>query len=161
VLVALPIFAGRSLAAGDYTLNRYVRAPLVIEALQQHIESEEFYPETLDGLVEAGYFDQTPKPRIGFGVLETLGLVDEVKYRYNEYGSSFVLEFDSSFWVQCSYSGNYYFEEDEEEFDEEDEDYANEEPVWTCLDKRPALIEEGAGEEEDEEEEEYEEDEAP
>jgi hypothetical protein len=159
VLVAVPIFAGHSLAQGDYALNRYVRAPGVIDALQQHIKAEEVYPETLAGLVEAGYFEQTPKPRVGFGVLETLGLADEVKYRYNEYGSSFVLEFDSSFWVQCSYSGNYYFEEDEEAFDEEDEEYANREPEWTCLDKRPALIEEGTEGEEDEEgyEEEYEE----
>jgi MFS family permease len=152
VLVAVPVFAGRSLATGDYALNRYIRAPGVIEALQQHIKSEEFYPETLEGLVEAGYFDHSPKPRIGFGWLELIGLSDEVKFRYNEYGSSFVLEFDSRFWVQCSYSGNYYFDDEEEEFDEEDQEYADEEPEWTCLDKRPALIEEESYDEEYDEE---------
>lgn len=146
VLVSVPIFSGHSLAAGDYSVNRYVRAPEVIEALQQHIKSEEFYPDTLEGLVEAGYFERTPKPRIGFDFLEHIGLADEVKYRYNEYGSSFILEFDSSYWVQCSYSGNYYF--DDEEF--EDEEFQGEESDWSCLDKSPTLIGESPDDPEDE-----------
>lgn len=141
-LVFVPVFAGHALAAGDYAVNRFVRAPKVIDALQQHIVAEEFYPETLDDLVAAGYLGTSPRPRIGFGFLEYVGLADEVKYRYNEYGSSFILEFDSSFWVQCAYSGNYYFDDEEEDF--EDEEYEEEVPDWTCLNKSPALFAGGA-----------------
>lgn len=148
-LTFVPIFAGQALAVGDYTTNRNIRAPKVIEALQSHIEAEESYPETLAALVEAGYLDETPTPRIGFGVLEHLGLADEVKYRYNEYGSSFILEFDASLWTQCAFSGNYYFDE-EEEYDDE------EEPEWSCLNKSPNLF---GSEDSGEEEQDYEDDE--
>ena len=153
-LTFVPIFAGQALATGDYASNRNVRAPQVIEALQNHIKVEEFYPETLNGLVETGYLDEMPKPRVGFQFLELIGLADEVKYRYNEYGSSFILEFDASLWTQCSYSGNYYFdEEEEEEFEEE------EEPEWSCLNKSPALFGGGDAEGEDEDEYDYEDEE--
>jgi hypothetical protein len=141
-LVFVPVFSGHALAAGDYSVNRFVRAPMVIDALQRHIKQEEFYPETLDELVEAGYLKGSTKPRIGFDILEHLGLADEVNYRYSEYGSSFILEFDSTFWVQCAYSGNYYFD-DEEELDEEereDAELAEDLPEWTCLHKSPALF---------------------
>lgn len=140
-LVFVPVFAGHSLAAGDYAVNRFVRAPQVIHALQQHIMAEEFYPETLDDLVKAGYLSESPRPRIGFGFLEKIGLADEVKYRYNEYGSSFILEFDSNYWVQCAYSGNYYFDEDEEEY--EAEELQEDAPDWTCLNKTPMLFDAG------------------
>lgn len=153
VLGFVPIYSGHALAAGDYSYNRFVQAPQVIEALQSHIKKEEFYPEKLADLVEAGYLDEAPKPRTGFALLETLGLADEVKYRYNEYGSSFILEFDARFWVQCAYSGNYYFDEEED-----GEEYEDEEPTWSCLDKSPLLTggdEAGEEEYEDEYEDEY------
>lgn len=138
LLTFVPIFTGQALARGDYVSNRYVRAPIVIDALQRHIKTEESYPPSLASLVDAGYLDETPRPRIGFRILESLGLADEVKYRYNEYGSSFILEFDASLWTQCSYSGNYYFDEEEEE-ELEDEDA----PAWSCLNKSPALFGDG------------------
>jgi hypothetical protein len=149
LMIATPIVSGRALANGDYTVNRYVRAPQVIDALQRHIEKEEFFPEKLSDLVEAGYLDGEPAPRIGFGLLQTLGLADVAAYRFNEYGSSYVLEFDSSEWVQCSYSGQYYFDDgEEEEWDEED---MPEEPSWSCLGKGPGfLADDGAEQEEDE-----------
>ncbi len=134
-LVFLPILAGQALAARDFSVNRYVRGPEVVAALQQHIEAEAFYPETLEDLVAAGYFDQTPTPRVGFEFLEQIGLVDKVKYRYSEYGSSFVIEFDSSDWVQCAYSGNYTFEDEELE-----EDAYEEEADWTCQGNSPTLV---------------------
>ena len=97
---------------------------------------------------------------IGFGVLETLGIVEPAAYRYNEYGSSFVLEFDSSLWVQCQYSGHYYFDE-EEDYEDEEDDWQPEEPTWSCLDKRPALLgedeEAGAGEYDEYEDEDWDE----
>ncbi|MDP6980904.1 MAG: hypothetical protein QF570_20270 [Myxococcota bacterium] len=150
-LVFLPILSGSALARGDFSANRYVQSPRVVDALQAHIKAEEFYPEKLEDLVTAGYLETPPRPRIGFGLLETLGITEPAAYRYNEYGSSFVLEFDSSLWVQCQYSGNYYFdEEEEEEYDEED-DWEPETPEWSCLDKRPALWgdEDAEGREED------------
>lgn len=152
-LVFVPILSGSAMARGDFAVNRYVRSPIVIEALQAHIKAEEFYPEKLEDLVEAGYLDEAPRPRIGFGFLEPLGLADPAAYRYNEYGSSFVLEFDSSLWVQCQYSGNYYFDDEEEEEFEEDEDWEEEEPDWACLDRAPALM----GDDSDEGVEEYDE----
>ena len=141
-LVFIPILAGSALARGDFSVNRYVRSPRVIDALQAHIEAEEFYPETLEDLVDAGFLDAAPTPRIGFGLIETLGIVEPAAYRYNEYGSSFVLEFDSSLWVQCQYSGHYYF--DEEEYEDEEDDWEPDEPTWSCLDKSPALLGEDA-----------------
>lgn len=145
-LVFVPILSGSALAEGDYSLNRYVRSPKVIEALQAHIKAEEFYPEKLEDLVEAGYLDAPPRPRIGFAWLELVGLVEPAAYRYNEYGSSFVLEFDSTLWVQCQYSGHYYFDEEEEEYEDDEDDWEPEEPEWSCLDKRPALFGEEAAE---------------
>ncbi|MCP5039947.1 MAG: hypothetical protein GY944_02885 [bacterium] len=147
-LVFVPILSGSALAKGDFAVNRYVLSPVVIEALQAHIKAEEFYPEKLEDLVEGGYVDEAPKPHVGFDVLEQLGLADPVAYRYNEYGSSFVLEFDSSLWVQCQYSGNYYFDDEEEEVYEDDEDWEEEESEWSCLDKRPALMGDDSVEEE-------------
>ncbi len=153
-LVFVPIVAGSAMARGDFAVNRYVRSPEVIDALQAHIKAEEYYPEKLEDLVKAGYLDASPRPRIGFGALETLGIVEPATYRYNEYGSSFVLEFDSSLWVQCQYSGHYYFDEEEEDYEDEEDDWEPEEPEWACLDKAPALLgedeEEGADEFEDE-----------
>jgi hypothetical protein len=156
-LAFFPVFAGHALASGDYVVNRYVRAPKVIEALQAHIVREEFYPESLSDLVEARYYDETPRPRIGFGFLSDLGLDDEVKYRYNEYGSSYVLEFDSSLWIQCSYSGQYYFDDEEEEEYLDDEDYEDEKPEWSCLGKAPSLMDASADEEEEYDDEDYDE----
>ena len=63
-----------------------------------------------------------------------------------EYGY-YTFEFDSTEWVQCSYSGQYYFDAEEEEYDEED---MPEEPSWSCLGRRPGfLAEEPEGEEEE------------
>ncbi len=137
-LVFLPIVSGSALARGDFSANRYVLSPRVIDALQAHIKAEEFYPEKLEDLLTTGYLETSPHPRIGFGLLETFGIAEPAAYRYNEYGSSFILEFDSSLWVQCQFSGNYYFDDEEEEYDEE-EDWEPETPEWSCLDKRPAL----------------------
>ena len=147
LMIFIPIASGRALANGDYTVNRFVRSPKVIDALQRHIEKEQHFPENLSDLVESGYLDSNPSPRIGFGFLQTLGLAEPAEYRFNEYGSSYVLEFDSTEWVQCSYSGQYYFDDEEEEYGEED---MPEEPSWSCLGKRPSfLAQEPEGEEEE------------
>ncbi len=150
MMVFIPVASGRALANGDYAVNRYVRAPMVIDALERHIEKEEFFPEKLEDLVEAGYLNSSPAPRIGFSFLASLNLAEEADYRFNEYGSSYILEFDSTEWVQCSYSGQYYFDEEEEEEEEEEDEF--EEPSWNCLGKRPAFLsDEPTYEEEDEE----------
>ena len=153
-LAFVPVFSGLVLASGDYVVNRYILGPSVANALQDHIATSDSYPEDLGGLVEAGYFDELPRPRIGFAFLSGLGLADEVKYRYNEYGSSFILEFDSNLWIQCSYSGQFYYDDEEEEDYEDEED----ESGWSCLGKAPSLIDESPGDEDDDDYDDYEDD---
>lgn len=149
MMIFTPIASGRALADGDYAVNRFVRAPKVIDALQKHIEQKEFFPAKLEDLVEAGYLDAAPSPRIGFSFLQPVGLAELAEYRFNEYGSSYILEFDSTKWVQCSYSGQFYYDDDEEEdYDEEDIPV---EPTWNCLGKQPSFLadEPEGGEDED------------
>ncbi len=150
-LAFLPVFSGQALATGDRAHNQFVRAPKVIDALQRHIQETDSYPPTLQELVDANYINEFPRPRIGFGWLSLAGITDSPKYRYNEYGSSFVLEFDSTFWIQCAYSGNHYY--DDEELDEEDEEFREEQAAnpWTCLEKPPPLADDNSTPEDEDE----------
>jgi hypothetical protein len=148
-LTFLPIFAGGSLATADYALNRHIRAPKVIAALQRHMEQESNYPEHLDQLLEGSYIDEEPVPRIGFAFLSDLGLADEVNYRYNEYGSSYVIEFDSTLWIQCAYSGQYIFPEERDDYSAEELAEMEAESGWSCLAKQPNLFGDDTATEED------------
>jgi hypothetical protein len=139
-LVILPLLSGRALATGDYTVTRFVRAQQLIDALQAHYQGRDEYPETLDQLVELGYLDAIPRPRVGFGIFYSLGWFEPIEFSYQSLGSSYVLEFEFTEWVQCAY--NPPWEDDEEYEDEYEEEYAEEDGsdgAWSCPDSRPEL----------------------
>ncbi|MBW2417619.1 MAG: hypothetical protein JRH19_03695 [Deltaproteobacteria bacterium] len=140
-LVALPLFAGHALATGDYATNRFYRSGLLIDALQRFIEEHDTYPPKLEELVEQGFLEEVPRPRVGFSFLEHLGLAAPQEFHYSEFGSGYHLEFSSTEWIQCTYSGSYVYPEDEDEeeeeevYDDDGEDYA----PWNCLKDHPSL----------------------
>jgi hypothetical protein len=145
-LVTLPLLSGRALANSDYATNRFVRAQTIIEALAAYKKDNEEYPERLQQLTEEGYLEEIPLPRVGFDVFYDLGLLKRIEFSYRGLGSSYVLEFVSTEWVQCAYNppwdDEYEYEEEYEEEEgeegEEDEDEATEE-AWSCPDTRPEL----------------------
>jgi len=139
MLAALALFSGRALADGDYTVTRHVRAKTLTDALSDYYREHYEYPDSLDTLIEDGYLDELPIPRIGFQLYYQLGLLDQPKFDYASLGSSYILEFASTEWVMCAYNPPWEdVGEDEEEYEEEDMDEATEE-AWTCPDKRPEL----------------------
>ena len=138
-LVALPLLAGHALATGDYASNRFHRSGLLIDALGRYMEAKGRYPASLDDLVEEGLLEEVPRPRVGFAFVEALGLAAPREFHYSEYGSGFNLEFVSTEWIQCTYSGSYIHPEDLEELEEED----YEDDPWTCVEDHPSLW--GAG----------------
>ena len=167
-LVAMPLFTGRAWANADYTLNKFVRAKIATQALAARYEKEGLYPDRLDTLIEEGYLDAIPRPRVGFDFLYDVNFLEPIEFSYRGLGSSYVLEFVSTEWIQCAYNPPWdptaeYF--GDEEYDEDDEELAEEDDesgeAWSCPDTRPALWgnEETRGEDEyddwaDEEEEE-------
>ena len=158
-LVALPIFAGRAWANADYTVNKFVRARVATTALAEYYAKEGVYPDSLSELTDQGYLDTLPRPRVGFDFLYDMGFLPPIKFDYRGLGASYVLEFNSTEWVQCAYNppwspdaeyGDY---EEEEESDEDLEEWEKEDDesgeAWSCPDTRPELWggeEPGAGE---------------
>lgn len=141
LLVAIPLFSGRALATGDYTVTRFVRAQEVINALQAHFEKQDVYPDELEELTQNGYLESIPQPRVGFEFLNSLSGYEPANFHYQSLGSSYVLEFISTEWVQCAYNPPW---TDDEEYDEEYEDeYADEgegdDEAWSCPESRPEL----------------------
>ena len=132
LLLAVPLLAGRAIAEGDHAHTRYVAAERLIQALAEHYEREEVYPDELSALVASGDLGEVPTPRIGFAAVYALGLLEAPRFAYQSLGSSYVLEFASTQWVQCVYSPPW-IDEDEPQRDE-----AAEEP-WACPRKRPEL----------------------
>jgi hypothetical protein len=96
-LVALPIFTGQILARVDYHITREWRARTIIDALEHYAERENLYPDSLADLVDAGDIDAIPTPAIGFR------LFGDAAFRYRNFGSSFILEFEAPRWVECAY----------------------------------------------------------
>ncbi len=103
-LVALPLVAGRAVAEGDFTVSKHVRAREIIEALADYYDVEGLYPERLDELVEFGFIDRVPTPRVGSGFWHGVGLTEPHAFDYRNLGSSYVLEFVATEWVMCSYN---------------------------------------------------------
>jgi hypothetical protein len=137
-LAFLPLFAGRALSTGDYTVTRFVRAQKVIDALAVYYAKRDGYPEELGELVEMGYLDAIPRPRVGFDVLYDWTGLEPLRFSYQSLGSSYVLEFEFTEWVQCAYNPPW---EDEEEF-EDDPEWAEEDGLgeaWSCPESRPEL----------------------
>ena len=170
-LVIAPILAGRAWANADYALNKFTRAKIANDALAEYYGREGVYPDSLDQLTAESYLEELPRPRVGFDFLYNLGLLEPIEFTYRGLGSSYVLEFVSTEWVQCAYNPpwspnagadpEYEYEDDEEYADENDESGE----AWSCPDTRPDLWgndEEQDGQDdwgEEYEEEEYEEEE--
>ena len=146
LLVFLPIFFGRGLTEGDYNASRYVIAQEVIESLHNYYVAEGGeYPDKLESLVEKGYIDEIPQPRVGFQLFYDTGWMEAPSFDYRGLGNSYVLEFVSTEWIQCAYNPPYLdeFGNEYEYEDEYDEEYKDEEggggDIWTCSSSRPAL----------------------
>ncbi len=148
-LVALPIFAGRAWANADYTLNKFVRARILTDALAAYREKVGVYPDALSELVAGHYLEEIPRPRVGFDLLYQTEMLAPIEFSYRGLGSSYVLEFVSTEWVQCAYSPAWepseILEDEEEELEEDDESGE----AWSCPDTRPALWGNADGEEEE------------
>jgi len=170
-LVIAPVLAGRAWANADYALNKFTRAKIATDALAEYYGREGEYPDSLEQLVSGNYLEELPRPRVGFDFLYDLGFLEPIEFTYRGLGSSYVLEFVSTEWVQCAYNPpwspsagvdpEYEYEDDEEYADEDDESGE----AWSCPDTRPNLWgndEERDGEDdwgEEYEEEEYDEEE--
>jgi hypothetical protein len=129
-LVALPLCAGQAWAFFDYQLTREVRAQQIIDALADYVEREELYPETLAELVQARDLDEVPQPSIGIGPISDEG------FRYQSFGTSYLLEFTATRWVQCAYTPAPIYEEDEDPEEYADEDLGE---SWSCPSRPPEL----------------------
>ena len=143
-LAYFPIFVGAAMQVGDYTATKFVTTRQISDALAVHLEKEDSYPDELSELVEKSYLDEIPVPRVGFPLLYALGWLPEVEFAYRGLGSSYVLEFVSTKWIQCAYNPPW----DEDEYAEEDAEYAEEYPdayddgsgeAWSCPESPPPL----------------------
>lgn len=142
-LAYFPLFTGRSMAAGDYNATRFVIATEVSDALAAYMEAEDEYPDELIQLVEKNYLDEIPLPAVGFSFLYALGY-PEIPFEYRGLGSSYVLEFVSTEWIQCAYNPPWDAEEYADEDAEYEEEYGDEyddgsEGAWSCPTTRPEL----------------------
>ncbi len=132
LLLSLPLFVGQACARLDYRATRDGRAAELIQGLQAYYERELVYPERLDELVENGDLAEVPGPRIGFGPLS-----NERSFRYQAFGTSYLLEFSAPRWVQCAYNPPYPEEDDWEGGDgNDDEDLGG---SWSCPSTPPEL----------------------
>jgi hypothetical protein len=137
-LVAVPLFAGQALARYDYFVTRERDARRIIDALDAYYERELLYPDTLQELVEAGDLESVPEPSIGFGFLY------DGSFRYQSFGTSFLLEFPAPRWVECAYTPPY-DEEDEEDAEgdgapgADDAADAELDEAWSCPSRPPEL----------------------
>ena len=143
LLVYLPLFVGRAMTEADYNQSRFVIAQEVIDALHQHYLAEQLYPDSLDTLVEKNLLDEIPQPRVGFQAFYDLGWMDPEPYSfdYRGFGTSYVLEFVSTEWIQCAYNPPYldeYGNEYEEYEDEDGEESGGD--IWTCSTSRPQFF---------------------
>jgi hypothetical protein len=97
ILVALPIVCGDFAVAHDYTVTRSQNAQRIIDALAQYFQRVHSYPETLKELVDAKDLAEIPRPRVGFGSGNDV-------FTYQNFGSSYILEFSAQRWMQCAYN---------------------------------------------------------
>jgi len=62
------------------------------------------------------------------------------EFRYQSFGTSFLLEFPSTRWVECAYSPPYEYADDEDEEYPVEEDWGDEvEEAWSCPSAPPEL----------------------
>jgi hypothetical protein len=126
-VAGIPLVAGQGLARLDYHVTREVQAREIIDALDRYLQRETLYPDGLGDLVAAGDLGEVPKPAIGFGFLY------DAAFRYQSFGTSFILEFPAPRWVECAYTPPYADEEDEGEAGEALRE------AWSCPSEPPEL----------------------
>ncbi len=150
LLTFVPLFVGRAMSTADYTVTRYVRARAISDALAVFYDRRDGYPDQLLELVELGYIDEIPRPRVGFDLLYALSGAEPLEFQYQSLGSSYVLEFEFTEWVQCAYNPPWEDDfEDEDLYDGEGEgdgrfdgdDWDDDEggEAWSCPESRPEL----------------------
>lgn len=98
ILVALPVSTGLTLVNRDYVATREGAAKRINEALKRYFERKDGYPDTLEQLVATKDLPAVPRPQVGFGV------GGEPSFTYQNFGTSYILEFSAPRWVQCAYS---------------------------------------------------------
>lgn len=126
VLVGLPLFVGQVWARWDYREARQERAGEIIAALERYYDGEQVYPDELSALVEDGMLERVPEPGIGFW--------GGGRFEYQNFGTSYNLEFSAPRWVQCAYSPPY--EEEPGEGGEEEEPIVG---SWSCPSAPPEI----------------------
>jgi len=119
ILVALPIGVGLAWVDRDYTATREGAAKQINEALKHYFERESGYPDTLEELVASKDLPAVPMPQVGFGV------DGEPAFTYQNFGTSYILEFSAPRWVQCAYNPPW----GDEDLEEEEEEGAAAEPA--------------------------------
>jgi hypothetical protein len=105
-LIGIPLISSEAVARFDYHLTREIRARQILDALALYIARESVYPDSLEELVKTGDIASIPEPAIGFGFLY------DAHFRYQNFGTSFILEFPAPRWVECAYTPPF---DDEEE----------------------------------------------
>ena len=147
-LIGIPLIGSEAVARYDYHVTREIRARRILDALELYIARETVYPDSLQDLVKAGDIESIPEPAIGFGFLY------DAHFRYQNFGTSFILEFPSPRWVECAYTPPFSDEEDDAESDgngaaedgagadaAEDEEGSGDSlgEAWSCPSKPPEL----------------------
>ena len=107
LLIGIPLVGSEAVARYDYYVTREIRARQILDALALYIARESVYPDSLGELVKAGDIAAIPEPAIGFGFLY------DAHYRYQNFGTSFILEFPAPRWVECAYTPPFSDEEDD------------------------------------------------
>jgi hypothetical protein len=142
-LLGIPLISGSAIARYDYHVTREREARSIIDALAVYAESEFIYPDDLEALVASKHLDAVPSPSIGFGFLY------DGEFRYQSFGTSFLLEFPAPRWVECAYTPPY----DDEDYDDEETeaepdggtdsgeggDDESLDESWSCPSKPPEL----------------------
>jgi hypothetical protein len=152
-LVVAPMFTGRAWADADYTLNKFVRARIAQSALAEYHAKEGVYPDSLSELTSQNYLEELPRPRVGFDLFYDLGVLAPIEFSYRGLGSSYVLEFVSTEWVQCAYNPPWADDAGGTEYEDEEyeDEYAGEDDesgeAWSCPSTRPELWGNDSGEE--------------
>ncbi len=108
--VAFPLLLGHVIADRDYDVTRTNRAQKIIDALGSYYQREQAYPDSLDELVTAKDLAAVPQPQIGFGSGEG--------FTYQNFGTSYILEFSAPRWVQCAYNPPWAADDGDESADE-------------------------------------------
>jgi hypothetical protein len=122
-LAFFPLFVGRSMSLADYSASRFVHAQTLIDALHTHYTEEGLYPDELNELIELEYLPELPRPQVGFDVVYALGLSKAPEFEYRSLGSSYVLEFVSTEWIQCAYNPPWLEDDGDEGDGAEDSEY--------------------------------------